>query len=151
MISDGVVPTNEGRGYILRRLIRRAIRAFNQVSTQWVSLSFLIEIVVDMYKDQYPDLQNNIEKIIKLYVTEENLFINTLIKGNQEIKNLLNEKKSIDAKDAFKLFETFGFPYELTKEIAAENNININDDEYFKYFEEHKKKSKTVNKENSDI
>ena len=96
-------------------------------------------------------LQNNIEKIIKLYVTEENLFNNTLIKGNQEIKNLLNEKKSIDAKDAFKLFETFGFPYELTKEIATENNININDDEYFKYFEEHKKKSKIVNKDNSDV
>ena len=150
MISDGVVPTNEGRGYILRRLIRRAIRAFNQVSTQEISLSFLIEIIVDIYKEQYPDLKSNIEKILKLFITEENLFKNTLIKGNQEIKNLLIEKNSIDAKDAFKLFETFGFPYELTKEIAFENSINIDDDKYFNYFEEHKKKSKIMNKENND-
>ena len=151
MISDGVIPTNEGRGYILRRLIRRAIRAFNQISNKDVSLTFLIEKVVEMYSIQYPDLKTNLPKTLKLFTTEENLFSKTLIKGNLEIQNILNEKNSLNSKDAFRLFETYGFPFELTKEIANEFNIVIDDDEFYKLFDEHKKKSKTISKENDDL
>ena len=85
MISDGVVPTNEGRGYVLRRLIRRAIRAYNQIKDSVDSLDYLIEIVIQIYKDSYSDLENNKAKIIKLFKKEEELFQKTLNKGIQEI------------------------------------------------------------------
>ena len=143
MISDGVVPTNEGRGYVLRRLIRRAIRAYNQLNSNNSSLDFLIEIVINMYATSYPELEVNKEKIIKLFKKEEEVFQNTLNKGLQEINNLISINKLITPKDAFYLFETFGFPYELTKEISTENNIDINDEDFYKLYDEHKEKSKT--------
>ena len=151
MISDGVVPTNEGRGYILRRLIRRAIRAYYGLTNEIDSIEFLISPIVEIYKDHYPDLYKNIDKIKKLYTTEENLFHKTLEKGTVEINRLIQDKESFDEEKAFYLFETFGFPYELTKEIAFENNIQLNDDKYMKKFQEHQAKSSAFKKEISNI
>ena len=126
MLADGVVPTNEGRGYILRRLIRRAVRANNQLGDEYVSLSYLIDVVVDMYKQEYPELLDQKNKIHKLFSTEEDLFNSTIKKGLNEINDLISKNK-LTEKEAFYLFETFGFPYELTKEICQENNINLDD------------------------
>ncbi len=151
MISDGVVPTNEGRGYILRRLIRRAIRAYYGLTNEIDTIEFLISPIVDIYKDHYPDLYKNIDKIKKLYTTEENLFHKTLEKGTVEINRLIQDKESFDEEKAFYLFETFGFPYELTKEIAFENNIQLNDDKYMKKFKDHQAKSSAFKKEVSNI
>ena len=151
MISDGVVPTNEGRGYILRRLIRRAIRAYYGLTNEIDSIEFLISPIVEIYKDHYPDLYKNIDKIKKLYTTEENLFHKTLEKGTVEINRLIQDKETFDEEKAFYLFETFGFPYELTKEIAFENNIQLNDDKYMKKFQEHQAKSSAFKKEISEI
>ncbi len=151
MISDGVVPTNEGRGYILRRLIRRAIRAYYGLTNEIDTIEFLISPIVDVYKDHYPDLYKNIDKIKKLYTTEENLFHKTLEKGTIEITRLIQDKESFDEEKAFYLFETFGFPYELTKEIAFENNIQLNDDKYMKKFKDHQAKSSAFKKEVSNI
>ena len=151
MISDGVVPTNEGRGYILRRLIRRAIRAYYGLTNEIDSIEFLISPIVEIYKDHYPDLYKNIDKIKKLYTTEENLFHKTLEKGTVEINRLIQDKEKFDEEKAFYLFETFGFPYELTKEIAFENNIQLNDDKYMKKFQEHQAKSNAFKKEISNI
>ena len=151
MISDGVVPTNEGRGYILRRLIRRAIRAYYGLTNEIDSIEFLISPIVEIYKDHYPDLYKNIDKIKKLYTTEENLFHKTLEKGTVEINRLMQDKETFDEEKAFYLFETFGFPYELTKEIAFENNIQLNDDKYMKKFQEHQAKSSAFKKEISNI
>ncbi len=151
MISDGVVPTNEGRGYILRRLIRRAIRAYYGLTNEIDTIEFLISPIVDVYKDHYPDLYKNIDKIKKLYTTEENLFHKTLEKGTIEINRLIQDKESFDEEKAFYLFETFGFPYELTKEIAFENNIQLNDDKYMKKFKDHQAKSSAFKKEVSNI
>ena len=151
MISDGVVPTNEGRGYILRRLIRRAIRAYYGLTNEIDSIEFLISPIVEIYKDHYPDLFKNIDKIKKLYTTEENLFHKTLEKGTVEINRLIQDKETFDEEKAFYLFETFGFPYELTKEIAFENNIQLNDDKYMKKFQEHQAKSSAFKKEISNI
>ncbi len=150
MISDGVVPTNEGRGYILRRLIRRAIRAYYGLTNEINSIEFLISPIVEIYKDHYPDLYKNIDKIKKLYTTEENLFHKTLEKGTVEINRLMQDKETFDEEKAFYLFETFGFPYELTKEIAFENNIQLNDDKYMKKFQEHQAKSSAFKKEISN-
>ena len=151
MISDGVVPTNEGRGYILRRLIRRAIRAYYGLTNEIDSIEFLISPIVEIYKDHYPDLYKNIDKIKKLYTTEENLFHKTLEKGTVEINRLIQDTEKFDEEKAFYLFETFGFPYELTKEIAFENNIQLNDDKYMKKFQEHQAKSSAFKKETSNI
>jgi len=151
MISDGVVPTNEGRGYVLRRLIRRAIRAYNQLKNNSSSLDYLIEIVIDIYKDSYPELVNNKDKIIKLFVKEEELFQKTLNKGIQEINSLITNNKTVTPKDAFYLFETFGFPFELTKEILLENEVDIDDKEFYKLYDEHKMKSKSGNNNNNDL
>ena len=151
MISDGVVPTNEGRGYILRRLIRRAIRAYYGLTNEIDTIEFLISPIVEIYKDHYPDLYKNIDKIKKLYTTEENLFHKTLEKGTVEINRLIQDKEKFDEEKAFYLFETFGFPYELTKEIAFENNIQLNDDKYMKKFQEHQAKSSAFKKEISNI
>ena len=150
MISDGVVPTNEGRGYVLRRLIRRAIRAYNQLKNSAASLDYLIEIVVEIYKHSYPELDKNKDKIIKLFKKEEELFQKTLNKGIQEISTLVHNNKTVSAQDAFYLFETFGFPFELTKEIASENDIDINDNEFYKLYDEHKVKSKSEKNKDTD-
>ncbi len=151
MISDGVVPTNEGRGYILRRLIRRAIRAYYGLTNEIDTIEFLISPIVEIYKDHYPDLHKNSDKIKKLYMTEENLFHKTLEKGTVEINRLIQDKETFDEEKAFYLFETFGFPYELTKEIAFENNIKLNDDKYMKKFQEHQAKSSAFKKDVSNI
>ena len=150
MLSDGVVPTNEGRGYILRRLIRRAIRAFYGLTTNIESLEFLIGPIIDIYTDQYPDLLKNKDKILKLYLTEEKLFHKTLEKGTIEIQKLIKDKKSFNEDKAFFLFETFGFPYELTKEIALENGITLEDSKYMKKFEEHQTKSSSFKKQSTE-
>ena len=150
MLSDGVVPTNEGRGYILRRLIRRAIRAFYGLTTNIESLEFLISPIIDIYTNQYPDLLKNKDKILKLYLTEEKLFHKTLEKGTIEIQKLIKDKKSFNEDKAFFLFETFGFPYELTKEIALENGITLEDSKYMKKFEEHQTKSSSFKKESTE-
>ena len=150
MLSDGVVPTNEGRGYILRRLIRRAIRAFYGLTTNIDSLEFLIGPIIDIYTDQYPDLLKNKDKILKLYLTEEKLFHKTLEKGTIEIQKLIKDKKSFNEDKAFFLFETFGFPYELTKEIALENGITLEDSKYMKKFEEHQTKSSSFKKQSTE-
>ncbi len=150
MLSDGVVPTNEGRGYILRRLIRRAIRAFYGLTTNIESLEFLINPIIDVYADHYPELLKNKDKILKLYLTEEKLFHKTLEKGTIEIQKLIKDKKSFNEEKAFFLFETFGFPYELTKEIAFENGITLKDSKYMKKFEEHQAKSSMFKKESTE-
>ena len=150
MISDGVVPTNEGRGYILRRLIRRAIRAFYGLTASIESLDFLINPIIDIYVAQYSDLLKNKDKILKLYLTEEKLFHKTLEKGTIEIQKLIKDNKSFNEDKAFFLFETFGFPYELTKEIALENGITLEDSKYMKKFEEHQAKSSSFKKESTE-
>ena len=135
MLSDGVVPTNEGRGYVLRRIIRRAVRAIYRLTGELTSLEFLISVVIEDYKKTYKDLEKNKSKIINLFKKEEELFQNTLVKGNQEIISILENKKTLDENDAFYLFETFGFPFELTQETALENGHDIDVEKFNKLLE----------------
>ena len=151
MISDGVVPTNEGRGYILRRLLRRATRAINILTDELISLNFLVEIVVENYQSSYPDLNKNKEKISKLIMSEEKLFHKTLLKGTAEINSKLSSGDEFLTKDAFHLFETFGFPIELTEEIVSEHGYTIDKVEFNKLFEQHKIKSSKNKSKKSDL
>ena len=131
LISDGVIPGNEGRNYVLRMILRRALRHGKILGMDLPFLYKLVDVVVDLYGEAYPDLIKNKAKIIDTIKKEEERFAKTLDRGYKMLDEFIADKKDIDGESAFKLYDTFGFPFELTKEIAAENNLNV-DEEGFK-------------------
>lgn len=135
IIADGVVPSNTGRGYILRRILRRAVRYSDLISLKHGSLLALAEIIIDEYKKIYPELFDNMNLIKKEIAEEENKFRQNLEKGLKEFE------KGVDP---FNLYQSYGFPIELTTELAKERGIEINLDEFNKRMEEHQKLSQTA-------
>ncbi len=135
IIADGVVPSNTGRGYILRRILRRAVRYSDLISLQHGSLLALAEIIIDEYKKVYPELLDNMDLIKKEIAEEENKFRLNLEKGLKEFS------KGVDP---FNLYQSYGFPIELTVELAKEKGIDIDLDEFNKKMEEHQKLSQTA-------
>lgn len=142
IISDGVVPSNKERGYVLRRLIRRAIRFGKMLGAKGPFLSQVAKAVAETYKNDYPKIQKNLSPIENILNEEENKFLLTLEKGLREIEKL----EELDGKKAFFLYETYGFPLELVKEIAKENNQKIDQKVFDKEFAKHQKKSRTAAK-----
>ncbi len=124
MIADGVRPSNTEQGYILRRLLRRAVRYADVLRIEHGKLSELVPIIAGMYDGVYDNVRENEQLIIKEIWEEEDKFRKTLEKGLREFNRLL-EKGTISAEDAFQLFSTHGFPLELTEELAGERNITI--------------------------
>ncbi len=124
-LSDGEVFSNEGRGYVLRRLVRRAMRFAKKIGIEKPFLYTLVPVVVDNYKDFYPELANNQKHIETLIKAEEDKFIKTLSSGEALLREMIKDKKELTGKDAFKLYDTFGFPLDLTKEICSENNVSV--------------------------
>lgn len=140
IISDGVVPSNKERGYVLRRLIRRAVRFGRVLGVDEPFLSKIAEAVVKNYKDDYPDLLKNHKEIDEVLVEEEARFLSTLERGLREIEKL----GPLDGKKAFFLYETYGFPLELTEEIAKEKGQKIDKKVFETKFEKHKELSRTA-------
>lgn len=137
-INDGVSPSNVGRGYIIRRLIRRSYRA--GLSLGIAEKSFLYKLVSVVKDSLIYDIDvENVEKIIR---DEEELFAKTIKEGEKLLEHELDKKGYIDAKIAFKMFDTYGFPIELTDEILKEKNIKINLDEFYDYLKEHQERSR---------
>ena len=130
LLADGVVPTNEGRGYILRRLIRRSLRSSSQLNNNNNDLNELLNTVEKIYSSKYIELNKNKIPISDLFDSEQELFYKTLKKGKGLVQDLIENNKDITAEDAYKLYDTYGFPFELTDEIAKENNISISKAEY---------------------
>lgn len=144
----GVAPSNVGQGYILRRLIRRAIRHGRKLNIEGAFLSGLAKIVVELYKEAYPELSDNKDFIYTELEQEETKFSRTLQKGEKEflkmIPNILKGKaKMIPGRLAFKLYDTYGFPIELTQELASENGLSVDVAGFEKAFENHQKKSRS--------
>ncbi len=144
----GLAPSNVGQGYILRRLIRRAIRHGRKIGIEGSFLSELAKIVIDLYKDAYPELLENVEFIHKELELEEDKFSKTLQKGEKEfmkmIPNILKGKaKMIPGRMAFKLYDTYGFPIELTKELAQENGLSVDEEGFSVAFEKHQSQSRS--------
>lgn len=129
LISEGVIPSNEGRGYILRRLIRRASRYARILGVSEPSLYKIVDGVGEIYGDVYNEITRSLKDIKSVVEVEERVFWEMLEKGEKYINQLL-EKGSITGKDAFWIYETYGFPYELIKEIASKKGIEISDDEF---------------------
>ena len=147
IISDGGRPSNIDRGYVLRRLIRRFIRHMNKLQIDLNELGNLIEIYVENLKEMYPDLQKNKEIIKNVILEEKDKFVKTLIHGEREfekeIKKLKEENKDvIPGTIVFRLYDTYGFPPEVTKELAKENNFKIDLNEFDELYKKHQEKSR---------
>lgn len=130
LISDGVIPGNEGRSYVLRMILRRALRHGKILGMDLPFLYKLVDVVVENYGEAYPDLIKNKQKIIDTIKKEEERFAKTLDRGYKLLDEFIAAKKDIDGESAFKLYDTFGFPLELTKEIAEENGLKVDEAGY---------------------
>lgn len=130
LISDGLIPGNEGRNYVLRMIMRRALRHGKMLGIELPFLYKLVDTIVNNYYETYPELQNNKDKIISVIKREEERFSHTLGRGEALLDDLLSsaETKIISGDDAFKLYDTFGFPLELTIEMAAEKGFEVDID-----------------------
>ena len=146
MLGDprGVTPSNVDQGYILRRLIRRALRYAMQIGMPENSLGKIAEVVIEDYGNVYPELEENRKHIVMELDAEEARFQRTLTNGMREFERIKGkfENGVIDGKNAFRLFDTFGFPIEFTEEMAHENGLTVDVDGFHAAFEEHQQKSK---------
>ena len=141
--ENAVAPSNLDQGYILRRLVRRAIRQAKQIGIEKDFTVELAQVVVKMMAETYPEIQENEISTYDELKKEEEKFRQTLEKGEKEFKKMAKDKK-IDGKEAFVLFSTYGFPFEMTKEMAKEIGVDINEDEFLDEFKKHQKLSQTA-------
>ena len=149
MISDGVIPSNEGRGYVLRRILRRASRHGKLLGINRMFLKELSEIVIAQNEGAYPELRAKYDYILKVIVLEEERFNATIDAGlgilSGVIESALAEgKSSISGEDAFKLYDTFGFPVDLTREIAEEKGLSIDDEAFTALMKEQKDRARAA-------
>jgi len=145
----GVNPSNVGAGYVLRRLIRRAIRYGKKLSIQTPFLSKIAEVVIDLMNEFYPELKQNRVKIMSELDKEELKFEDTIQTGIHELEKIIsklieNKQNLISGRVAFKLYDTYGFPMEFTKEIALEKGLKVDEEGFNKEFEKHKELSKSA-------
>ena len=149
MISDGIMPTNEGRGYVLRRLIRRAARHGRLLGIEGKFLAKLSETVIEGSKDGYPELEEKRDFIVKVLSQEEDKFNKTIDQGLSILAQMEEDMKAAGTKtlsgeDAFKLYDTYGFPMDLTKEILEEKGYGIDEDGFKACMEEQRTKARTA-------
>ena len=147
IICDGGRPSNLDRGYILRRLIRRMIRHMNKLQIDLNELSGLIDLDIDILKEMYPDLEKNRETIKQVLIEEKDKFVKTLIHGEKEFEKEVRRlkeqgKDKIEGKIVFRLYDTYGFPPEVTADLAKENNMTIDMDGFKELFKQHQDKSR---------
>ncbi len=144
LISDGVIPGNEGRSYVLRMILRRALRHGKILGMELPFLYKLVDTVIENYGKAYPELVTNKEKIKDVIKKEEERFGKTLDRGYKLLEEFINQKKDIDGESAFRLYDTFGFPFELTREIAQENGLNVDENGYKVAMQEQKDRAKAA-------
>ena len=144
LISDGVIPGNEGRSYVLRMILRRALRHGKILGMELPFLYKLVDVIIENYGEAYPDLVKNKAKIVDTIKKEEERFAKTLDRGYKMLDEFIEAKKDIDGESAFKLYDTYGFPLELTKEIALENGLNVDENGYKIAMQEQKDRAKAA-------
>lgn len=147
IICDGVTPLNVGQGYVLRRLLRRAINCLTRLGLEGKDLVKLVFCVVNVYKDFYEELKTKQSYIEDVVYQETEKFSKTLELGLKEFEKVATYCKDgkMSGKTAFRLYDTFGFPFELTKELASEKGLTINENEYNDAYKIHQEKSKANN------
>ena len=147
IIQDGGLPSNVDRGYILRRLIRRMVRHLRKLQINLNELGELIDLNIDTLKEMYPELHQNSNKIKSVIIEEKDKFEKTLERGEREFNKIVNRMKNegqdtISGQELFTLYETYGFPPEVTQDLAREAGLKVDTTEFDKLFKEHQEKSR---------
>jgi alanyl-tRNA synthetase len=145
-IGDGIIPSNEERGYVMRRILRRAVRLCRNIGIEEAFLYRLAPAVIEMYHDAYPDLTNRREEITLVIKSEEERFLLTLEKGLLQFEDIIKKNHTVSGEDAFKLYDTYGFPIELTQEIAKEKDIHVDEKGFLDLLEKAREVSKAQTK-----
>lgn len=148
MIGDGVMPSNEGKGYVLRRLLRRAARHGRLLGMKEPFLYKVCETVIKENESAYPELREKQEFITKLIKVEEENFLNTVEQGMNMLQGIIDrgDVEVLSGEDSFKLHDTFGFPIDLTREILEEKGISVDIDRFYELLAEQKKRSRDMRK-----
>ncbi len=154
LVSDGVLPSNEGRGYILRRIIRRAARHGKLIGIKEGFLSEVVQVVIESWKVEYPEIKEREEQIKRIIKAEEDKFQETIHQGIDILENYIKEMNfnneiQFAGDKAFKLYDTYGFPLDLTKEILEEKNLTVDEDKFNEYMEEQRNRARKARDENS--
>ena len=149
MASDGILPSNEGRGYVMRRLLRRAVRHGKLLGINGLFLKDIVKTVVDNSKCEYTELEEKYDYIVKLLTTEEENFNKTIDRGMKILDDYIsdmmkNNEKVLDGKACFKLSDTYGFPIDLTKEILEEKGLTADEEGYTKEMDEQREKARAA-------
>ncbi len=145
LLADGVVPARMGGGYILRRLIRRASRYMSRLGIEGVHMQEIAEVVVHEYSQAYPELEEHKDTIYQQITAEEEKFHSTLNKGLRRFSEMVaqqGDRKNLDGEAVFHLYDTFGFPIELTKELAEEKGYEVDVDDFNDRFKKHQDESR---------
>ncbi len=149
LASDGVLPSNEGRGYVMRRLLRRAVRHGKLLGINGMFLKDIVKTVVDCNKCEYNELEEKYDYIVKVLTTEEKNFNATIDRGMKILDDYIEEmnasgKKVLDGESCFKLSDTYGFPIDLTREILEEKGMSVDEDGYNACMEKQRETARTA-------
>jgi len=151
MIGDGVLPSNEGRGYVLRRLLRRAARHGRLLGIEGTFLHEVARTVIQENEGAYPELRENEDYIVKVIKAEEERFQKTIDQGMEQLQQLIasfdGKGGVLSGEDAFRLYDTFGFPIDLTREILGEQNITIDEEEFTRLMNEQRVRAREARKD----
>jgi alanyl-tRNA synthetase len=144
MAADGVSPSNEGRGYVMRRIVRRAVQQGGRVGLEAPYLARLADVVIEQMKDGYPELERHRADIRRILSAEEERFGQTLARGLRLFEEVAAKGGAISGEDAFRLHDTYGFPLELTQELARERGLGVNDEAFTTLMDEQRERSRAA-------
>jgi len=150
-LSDGEPFSNEGRGYVLRRVLRRAMRFGRKIGIEKPFLFTLVATVIAIMKDYYPALVDRQDYIERSVRAEEEKFLKTLKMGENILRDLLNNRSTLDGKEAFRLYDTYGFPVELTVEIASESNVSVDLEGFEREMNKQKERARSARYDGSSM
>jgi alanyl-tRNA synthetase len=142
LAADGIAPSNEGRGYVMRRIIRRAVQQGDRVGLEPPYLAGLADVVIKQMKDGYPELEEHRDEIHRILTAEEERFGKTLERGLRLFEEIAQKGDVISGDDAFRLHDTYGFPLELTRELARERGLGVNEEEFTRLMEQQRTRSR---------
>ena len=142
LAADGVSPSNEGRGYVMRRIIRRAVQQAARVGLEPPYLARLADVVIEQMKDGYSELEEHRDEIHRILAAEEERFGQTLARGMRLFEEIAQKGGDIAGEEAFRLHDTYGFPLELTQELARERGLGVNEEEFTRLMEQQRERSR---------
>jgi alanyl-tRNA synthetase len=144
LAADGVSPSNEGRGYVMRRIVRRAVQQAGRVGLEPPYLARLADVVIDQMRSGYPELDEHRDEIHRILTAEEERFGQTLARGMRLFEEVAAKGGDISGEEAFRLHDTYGFPLELTQELARERGLGVNEEEFTKLMEEQRERPRAA-------